>query len=484
MSHILDILNAPWALEPGKLHELVNIYATHVRGEKIDIAGIEAQLGKPLVREEQGYEIREGVAIVPIDGVIAQKMNIFSRVSGGASTQLIGRDVRGALADPRVHSIILHIDSPGGSVAGTQELAQLVFGARQQKPIVTLADQIMSGALWIGTAAEEVYISADTVFVGSLGVIMKHVDISKAEEKAGITTTEIYSGKYKRIASEHGPLSEQGRETLQGLTDHVYAVFVDEVAKHRGTDAETVLRDMADGRVFLGRKAIDAGLVDGVSTLDALIADLNAGRKPASKARTTAGVAVTGQAQNGDVVAGSAAAPEAVHTYANQGVHMDKEFIIANHPAIAEAFRAEGYERGAREGREQGATTERERIQAVEGAGLPGHEPLIAGLKFDGKTTGPQAAEQVVAAERQKAAGRLAAIKDDGTKIVVPAAPSDTGEHAAANAGQSVEERCKAKWNADANIRSEFASLESYTAFEKNAEAGHVRISGARRRAG
>jgi ClpP class serine protease len=110
------------------------------------------------------------------------------------------------------------------------------------------------------------------------------VDYSKLEERVGIKTTEIAAGRYKRIASEHAPLTDEGRAYIQALLDEIYTVFVDAVARNRGTDAETVLKDMADGRLFIGRQAVSAGLVDGVSTLDALIADLVAGRKPSRSA--------------------------------------------------------------------------------------------------------------------------------------------------------------------------------------------------------
>lgn len=285
MSKVLDILNSPWALLPEKHQQMVAIYSAYIRGEKIDLAAIEAQLGKPLQNEPPPYQILDGVAVIPVQGVIAKRMNLFSRISGGASTEIIGRDLRTALADGRVHAIVLDIDSPGGSVDGTQTLADQVFAAREQKPIVAFADGFMtSGAYWIGSSAEEIYLSGYTVITGSIGVATQHVDFSRAYDKAGITVTDVYAGKYKRVTSDAKPLSDEGRATLQAIVDQLYTVFVDDIARNRGTDSETVLKNMADGRLFVGKAAIEAGLVDGVSTFDALIADLVAGRKPAGRA--------------------------------------------------------------------------------------------------------------------------------------------------------------------------------------------------------
>lgn len=273
---ILDVLNAPWAILPDRLNEIREIYFTHLRGEKIDINIIETQTGKKLQNEEQGYEMQGKVALIPIEGVIAKKMNLFSRISGGVSTQLIERDFKQAMADPAVESIVFVIDSPGGTVDGTQELANLIYESRGQKPVLGYTDGSMaSGAYWIGSAMDQLYVSGDTTVVGSIGVVAQHTDVSKAEEARGFKTTEITAGKYKRIASEHAPLSDEGRAVIQGIVDDIYTAFVNDVARNRSASVDDVLTKMADGKLFIGKKALEAGLVDGVSTLAGLIDDLN-----------------------------------------------------------------------------------------------------------------------------------------------------------------------------------------------------------------
>jgi signal peptide peptidase SppA len=274
---VIDIVNAPWALEPRAHDQLLAIYGAYLRGEKIDVKAIEAQIGRPLENEKQaGYETIAGVAVIPVHGVLAKKMNLFSQISGGASTQLIARDIRAAQEDPRVHAILLDIDSPGGAVDGTQALADVIYGYRAGgKAIDAWADgQMTSAAYWIGSAARRVHISGDTTVTGSIGVATKHVDVSKANEKYGQVHTDIFAGKYKRVATENAPLSEEGRAALQEMVDAIYTVFVDGVARNRGTDAETVIKNMADGRLFVGKAAIKAGLVDGVSTFQAAIEGL------------------------------------------------------------------------------------------------------------------------------------------------------------------------------------------------------------------
>jgi signal peptide peptidase SppA len=274
---VLDVLGGPWAIAPETLQVICDIYDRHLRGEVADLARIETSLGRTLKNEPQGYTVDRRVAIMPVEGVISKRLNLFSKISGGVSTQLLQRDIQAALDDTSVDAILLVIDSPGGTVDGVQTAAQFVREAAMRKPMAALADgRMASGAYWLGSAVGRgnLFIADDTTAVGSIGVVAAHIDRSEAERKAGLKVTEITSGTYKRIASEHAPLTPEGLASIKEITDHVYTVFVNEVAENRGTTPDAVLADMADGRVFLGQKAIAAGLVDGISGVPALIAML------------------------------------------------------------------------------------------------------------------------------------------------------------------------------------------------------------------
>lgn len=276
---VLDVLTSPWAILPEKLLEIQAIYATHLRGEKIDIAPIEAALGRTLDNERKPYDVQDGVALIPIEGIIAKKMNLMVRVSGGLSTQILQKDITQALADPSVQSLLLLVDSPGGTVDGTEEIADFIFSARGQKPIIAYTDGLMaSAAYWIAAASDMIYVSGDTPWVGSIGVVTTHIDYSGWEQKTGIKTTEIYAGKYKRIDSEYNPLSPEGAAYLQGQVDHIYSIFANRMALYRpgklSIPTEGAI-SWADGKIFIGKQAIDAGLVDGVSTRDRLIEKLS-----------------------------------------------------------------------------------------------------------------------------------------------------------------------------------------------------------------
>jgi signal peptide peptidase SppA len=365
--NILDILYQPWAIAPDRLTEIQAIYAAHLRGEAIDIEAVEARIGRQLQNQPQGYQVQDGAALIPLRGVMAPRMNLMSQVSGGTSTELFARDVQVALSDPEVKSIVLLVDSPGGSVGGTQAAAAAVMNARGVKPIATYSDGTMaSAAYWVGSAADRVYISSGVDQVGSIGVVASHVDVSQREAQLGMKTTEIVAGRYKRIASQYGPLTESGRQSIQDQVDYLYSLFVGDVAAQRGVSPDKVLADMADGRVFIGQQAIDAGLVDGIGRIEGVIAEMN--DRAATAARVTASIpAPRRSSMNPMQVAADWA---------------------AENPEAAAMLRADG------------AAGERDRIAAVRAQSLPGHEALIEKLAADGITTGAEAAIQVVAADR------------------------------------------------------------------------------------
>lgn len=469
---LIDLVNSPWAIIPERLVEIQGIYATHLRGEKIDIAALEARLGRPLANEQQEYVVREGgIAVLPIEGVIAPKANLFTRISGGFSAQMGVKQVESAIADSRVKGLVLLIDSPGGSVFGTPELGAAVRELSAIKPIVAITDGMMaSAAYWIGSAANAVYGTGPTVQVGSIGVVASHTHVPSGSAQV----TEITAGRYKRIASGTKPLTEEGAAYIQSQVDHLYSVFVDAVAENRGATADVVLEHMADGRVFIGQQALDAGLIDGFATLDAIVEQMAADpaafatRRKAVVAKAepaspkTAGVQAAGESQKPEPVLLEPAKPK-------QGaipMSITRETLAAEAPDVLSAVLAEG------------AQTERARIQAVLGQALPGHEALVNTLAFDGKTTGPEAAAAVLAAERTaRETQRKAAASDAPAPVPTKPAATLPAAGAAEDPNAPLEERAKAKWDADAKLRADFGdSFATYLAAERATAAGRVKV--------
>lgn len=263
------IQDKAWAIHPAKMDEIQAFIDTRLGNPQ---ASIDVVVGKSGNRANDSYETRDGVAVIPVFGVLEKRANLFMRMSGGTSTQLLKRDIQSAMNDPAVESILLDVDSPGGSVDGTKAVADFIFENRHKKPMLAFANGMAaSAAYWIASAAGEV-MAEDTALVGSIGVALTHVDRSEQDAKFGLRRTEVYAGKYKRIASDSRPLSEEGQAYLQGIVDSYYEIFVDSVARNRSVTTDAVLQNMADGKEFIGRQALEAGLVDSIGNFDQALA--------------------------------------------------------------------------------------------------------------------------------------------------------------------------------------------------------------------
>ena len=414
-NRIPDMLNRPWAITAEKFTTMLDIYERHSAGEKFDVAGLRAAaVDQEEAETEGGYFIENGVAIVPIEGVLSKRVNLFSYFSGGTSTQILADTINAAAADTTAHSILLSIDSPGGEVDGTQVAAQAVAAAAKLKPVVAWLDgTCCSGAMWIASQANTRYLADSTTVVGSIGVVATHTDRSKADEMAGRKVTEVTAGKYKRISSSHAPLSQDGRDDLQGQVDQIYSVFVDDVAQGMGVDATTVLSDMADGKVLIGQQAIDAGLADGIESQDQLITQL---AQQYQQKLLNPGAKVIGASTPGD----KRMPFKSFETEADYQAAVSAEFERGKAAATVTAAQVDA---ARAEGHVAGATAERDRIKAVEESGLAGHEAIVNAAKYDGKSTGADVAVQIVAAEKKLRGDRGKDLREDAPAAV----PSSSG---------------------------------------------------------
>jgi signal peptide peptidase SppA len=276
--HILDYVNSqPWMIDPthGSVAAVKAILAARMAGEVWTEEEIRERvtMAQRDQGERRGRRNQGGVAVIPIYGLLTPRADLMSEMSGATSMEAIRRDVRTALADEEVATILLDVDSPGGLAEGVPETAAELRRARDQKPVVAVANTYMaSAAYYLASQASEV-VASPSAYVGSVGVLSYHQDYSAAYEQKGIKTTIIRAGKYKAEANEFEPLSDEALTHSQEIIDGLYEMFFSDVAKGRG-----VRKPASDGsafgggRVFLPGPAMEAGLVDRIATLDETIA--------------------------------------------------------------------------------------------------------------------------------------------------------------------------------------------------------------------
>lgn len=200
------------------------------------------------------------IGIVHLEGAISG--------TGGATPAAFHRDFDAALKSPSVKAIVLRVDSPGGTVAASQEMAEYV--KRAEKPVVvSVGDLCASGGYMVASQADRI-VALPGSNVGSIGVIMTVPNASEALSKLGIEMQVITSGENKDTGSMFRPLREDEIDMFRGEIDDIYAQFVSIVAEGRGM-SEADVREIATGRTYLGDRALELGLVDELGTLqDAL----------------------------------------------------------------------------------------------------------------------------------------------------------------------------------------------------------------------
>jgi capsid assembly protease len=255
-----------WALLESKLDVICEILAMRANGITLSEEEIQTRIGA--VAPRASNQVVAGVAVLPLYGVIAQKMNNFTAISGGTSLDVFMSNLRQLVADRSVLAIAIDVDSPGGSVFGVQEAADEMYALRGKKPMVAVADpMIASAAFWLACGADEISCMPSGE-VGSVGVMAVHEDWSAANEQIGVKPTYIYAGQYKTELNPDNPLSPEALGYVQSQVDATYSTFTRFVAKGRGVSVATVRDTFGQGRMLMAKDALAAKMIDRIETLD------------------------------------------------------------------------------------------------------------------------------------------------------------------------------------------------------------------------
>lgn len=179
-----------------------------------------------------------------------------------------------AIKNEHIKGILLRIDSPGGTVASSQEIYDLVLAVRKMgKPVVaSMSDLAASGGYYVACACDRIVAEPGTI-TGSIGVIMNLFNLQGIEQKLGIQPEVIKSGLFKDIGSPNRPITTAEKQILDALIQDAYDQFVDAVATGRKMDRAAVLK-IADGRIYSGRQAKKLGLIDELGGYDQAVLDL------------------------------------------------------------------------------------------------------------------------------------------------------------------------------------------------------------------
>lgn len=262
MSRTLKALsNQPWMMMPDRLEIMAQIAK-----REHDVEAVATRLGKPL-ENTRTVEIRGNIAIIPVIGGIYRYANIFTEICGDTSTEMLAKEITAALENQKVKTIVLNVDSPGGQAAGIAELSEIIKNAGKIKPVVGYIDDLAASAgYWVVSSCNHIAASK-TAMVGSIGAVYAFRLYDDGSEKIEIVSS-VSPKKRPDIKTE------EGRNQIQAWADRLGEIFVEDVAKNRGVTVEKVLSDFGKGDLLIGHDALEAGMVDEITTFEALLEDL------------------------------------------------------------------------------------------------------------------------------------------------------------------------------------------------------------------
>ena len=293
-SYLLSAHGDPWAIEPSRMRAYLNTLIVSDMSQEeiesrtgplmIDFYDCEASplvdlsskadkgdyrtcLSNVLESSLTARKTKRAIAVLPLIGPVTQRSSLFTAFFGGTSTEKWGQVFESLVATPAIGAIVIDADTPGGTVSGVPELADMIFKARGSKPIVAVSNATMASAgYWIGSQADQLVVTPSGE-VGSIGVWSMHTDMSGMLEKGGVDVTLISAGKHKTEMNPYGPLDEEAKAYEQGVVDRYHGMFVDAVARGRGVSAAAVRKDFGQGRTVGPKAAKAEGMADRIATL-------------------------------------------------------------------------------------------------------------------------------------------------------------------------------------------------------------------------
>jgi signal peptide peptidase SppA len=273
------VFDTPWYIREAEGSVIASIVRGRLAGEGMTDAEITARVEAARAAQgPRGGQVAGPVAIIPVYGVIMPRANLMPEMSGGTTVGAIRANLEEAIRDKDIAAVIAEFDSPGGSVEGIEELASWIRENRGQKPMVAVVNTMCCSAAYYLAAQFDEIVASPSSLTGSIGVFTEHVEYSRMDDEAGITTTIVQQPDTKHDINDSQPLSDAGMAHLQMLVDDYYNQFVTAVAKGRGV-APAIVRDgYGQGRELTAGRAKTAGLADRVDTLDNTIRRLASGR--------------------------------------------------------------------------------------------------------------------------------------------------------------------------------------------------------------
>ena len=226
--------------------------------------------------EGEGYEYMSqvvgNVAVINIQGVLVNNADPYNRYFGEVGYPEIKGAILDSVSDSNVDTILLLIDSPGGSAAGITEVSELLEALSAQYKVHTHIEGMgCSGGYWLSCAAGSTITASTMAEVGSIGVISVLRSVYQMYKDNGIDMKVLRQGKYKALGNPYEPISQEAEDDALSKMKVIYDIFLDVVAKARNISVPTLVDTAAEGRVFIGKDALRVGLIDSIASTEQVL---------------------------------------------------------------------------------------------------------------------------------------------------------------------------------------------------------------------
>jgi len=266
---ISKVTTTPWMMMPGSLKMMLEILEAHLTGN-ITEEEIRLRMQSAQKRDTSSDMSRSGaIAVMPLHGPIFPKANMMTEMSGATSLEQWNAQFRQLVADESIGTIILDVDSPGGSSELIPETGAMIRAAREVKPIYAISNTMAASAAY-GIAANATKLFASpSALTGAVGTYMVHTDDSELMQRIGVKETVIKAGRFKAVEIES--LTPESKAYFEELVGDINEVFLNSIAQGRGVEVDQVRQNYGEGKVFASSRALELGMIDEIATFEDVV---------------------------------------------------------------------------------------------------------------------------------------------------------------------------------------------------------------------
>lgn len=268
------VRNEPWLILPSSHANICQIldWKLKMTAAEFDAKKREGEDVSGGTIELASMVIEDGIARIPFGGVLIKGATKFEKGSGALAHEDIEADINEAIESPEVRAILLEVDSPGGTVPGSFELADLIAAAAEVKPLMAWVERLCCSAAFLACSGAGMIYGSKTSEIGAVETYCYWIDATAAFDAAGLKVVCIKNtgGTHVAVGMPGQKFTKEQEEEMQSQVDQIFQMYVTHLEEHR----PQIKRSAMAGQTFIGTKGIESGMFDAITTKQQALKDL------------------------------------------------------------------------------------------------------------------------------------------------------------------------------------------------------------------